>query len=158
MLWRFFFGRYHLFGYSRHIESCCWMKCRRMILKRYPKTQKLKNPSTQTRFARSSIKWRRKIKWAFRLQECRKIILVTPAHHTSNDQTFMTRTFMQVCCSKNINVKPVSLRSTPCSHISLIMFEDALGCYHLFRYSRHIEAWCWMKCIRMILKIYANTQ
>ena len=50
---------------------------------------------------------------------------------------FWQRTFMQVCCAKNINVKPLSLRSTPCSHISLIMFEDALGCYHLFRwYSR----------------------
>ena len=71
------------------------------------------------------------------LQECRKIILVIPAHNTSSDQTFLTRTFMQECCFKNINVKPVSLRSTPCSHISLIMFEYALGCYHLFRwYSR----------------------
>ena len=78
----------------------------------------------------------------------------TPAHHTSSDQSFVMRTFMQVCCSRNINVKPVSLRSTPCSHISLIMFEDVLGCRHLFGYSRHIEACCWMKCRRMILRRY----
>ena len=48
----------------------------------------------------------------------------------------------------------MSLRSTPCSQISFIMFEDALGCRHLSGYSRHIEACCWMKCRRMILRRY----
>ena len=97
--------------YTRLMQVCCLSKCRRIILTRHKENQRvqiIENHSTQTRFARFFIIV---INAAFSLKEWRKIVLDIHAHQTCNHQTYLTLTFMQVCCSRNINVKPVYLRS-----------------------------------------------
>ncbi len=82
-----------------------------------------------------------------------------PAHHTSSDQTFLTCTFMQICSLRNINLKPVSLRSTPCSRITFLITEDAFGLDYLLELPLLIvKVYCLRKLWSMILVRYLKTQ
>ena len=122
------------------------------------KTQIIKNHSTQTRFARSYIKVTSVINAPFSLIECKKIDLDIRAHQICNHHIILTNTFMQVCCSRNINVKSVYLRSIsvsvhilcyPWRCIGLTLTENV--------HPAHVGI-CWRKWRRIILTRHKENQ
>ena len=147
-------GCRHLFGYSRQIEAFCWMKCRRMILKRY-----LKNPNVNESLNPDSLR-----SFLHIVTECNQIsikVVRIQNYYFGYSRTSRIKLSNLIdmhvdagMCSRIIKCITRVAALNSCSHISLILSEDALGCRHLFCYSRHIEACCWMKCRRMILRRY----